>query len=205
MNARPIRAKQARKQLGHQVGRRVFWEGPNCFNYVQNIFPGSMKKILAPSLVTGLGKSRNREGPNTISVQHGDVGDAVASPTLENWPLFGKKFWKFEKIIQLHWHLTEAVSNLPQFMFVGNRDVSPNIPLVSKTNYPKYSEITLSGVRANGVKNSFGLGYVPCNSSPDLGKGKSCLLFCVLHQFLKITHFLQCIKMAKALLRLFCL
>jgi len=28
----------------------------------------------------------------TISVRHGDAGDAVASTTLKNCPLFGKKF-----------------------------------------------------------------------------------------------------------------
>jgi len=28
----------------------------------------------------------------SISVWHVDAGDAVASPTLENWPLFGQKF-----------------------------------------------------------------------------------------------------------------
>jgi len=41
---------------------------------------------------------------------------------------------------------------LPQFMFVGNKDVSLNIPLGNKKNYPKYSEVTLSGVLANRVK-----------------------------------------------------
>jgi len=30
-----------------------------------------------------------------ISVRHGDAGDAIASPTLKNWPLFGQKFSKF--------------------------------------------------------------------------------------------------------------
>jgi len=37
-------------------------------------------------------------------------------------------------------------------MFVGNKDVSLNIPLSNKKNNPKYSEVTLSGVLVNGVK-----------------------------------------------------
>jgi len=38
----------------------------------------------------------------------------------------------------------EAVSKLPQFMFVGNRDASPNIPWDNKKdNYHKCSDITL--------------------------------------------------------------
>jgi len=41
---------------------------------------------------------------------------------------------------------------LPQFMFVGNKDVSPNIPLGNKKNYPKYSEVSLSGVLQMGWK-----------------------------------------------------
>jgi len=32
-----------------------------------------------------------------ISVRHGDAGDAVASPTLKNWPLFGQKYGTFAK------------------------------------------------------------------------------------------------------------
>ena len=49
--------------LGHQVGRRVFWEGPKFFklrpvvsSYVQHIFPGGAKHILGETstLVTGL-------------------------------------------------------------------------------------------------------------------------------------------------------
>jgi len=44
---------------------------------------------------------------------------------------------------------------LPQFMFVGNKDVSPNIPLGNKKNYPKYSEVSLSGVLQMG-ENIFG-------------------------------------------------
>jgi len=39
-----------------------------------------------------------------ISVRHGDAGDAVASPTLKNWPLFGQKFSKFGQSVQLHSH-----------------------------------------------------------------------------------------------------
>ena len=38
----------------------------------------------------------------TISVRH---GDAIASPTVENWPLFKQTFSTFGKIIQLHLHL----------------------------------------------------------------------------------------------------
>jgi len=43
----------------------------------------------------------------TISVRH---GDAVASPTLKNWPLFGQKFSKFWQSIQQHSHVSEVVS-----------------------------------------------------------------------------------------------
>jgi len=46
--------------LGHQAGRRVFWEGPKFFklcpivlNYIQHIFPGGASPSCAP-LVTGL-------------------------------------------------------------------------------------------------------------------------------------------------------
>jgi len=39
------------------------------------------------------------------SVQHGDAGDAVPSPTLDNWPLFGQKFSTFGQITQMHSHL----------------------------------------------------------------------------------------------------
>jgi len=46
----------------------------------------------------------------TISVRHGDAGDAVVSPTLKNWPLFGQKFSKFGKFIQLHSLVSEVVS-----------------------------------------------------------------------------------------------
>jgi len=42
-----------------------------------------------------------------ISVRH---GDAVASPILKNWPLFGQKFSKFGQSIQLHSHASEVVS-----------------------------------------------------------------------------------------------
>jgi len=49
----------------------------------------------------------------SISVRYGDAGDAVASPTLENWPLFGQKCSAFGKIIQLHPYLSEVVSILP--------------------------------------------------------------------------------------------
>jgi len=42
-------------------------------------------------------------------------------------------------------------------MFVGNKDVSTNISLGNKKNYPKYSEVAVSGALANGVK-CFGFG-----------------------------------------------
>jgi len=42
-------------------------------------------------------------------------------------------------------------------MFVGNKDVSPNIPLGNK-NYPKCSEVALSVVLANRVKTFLVLG-----------------------------------------------
>ena len=45
-----------------------------------------------------------------IGVRHGDAGDAIASPTLKNWPLFGQKFLKFEQSIQLNPHVSEVVS-----------------------------------------------------------------------------------------------
>jgi len=37
-----------------------------------------------------------------ISIRH---GDAVASPTLKNWLLFGQKFSKYGQSIQLHSHV----------------------------------------------------------------------------------------------------
>jgi len=40
---------------------------------------------------------------------------------------------------------------LPLFMFMGNKDVSPNIPSGNKKNHPKYSEVTLIGVLAHKV------------------------------------------------------
>jgi len=45
-----------------------------------------------------------------ISVWHGDAGDAVASSTLKNWPLFGQKISKFGQSIQLHSHVSEVVT-----------------------------------------------------------------------------------------------
>jgi len=45
-----------------------------------------------------------------ISIRHGDAGDAVASLTLKNWPLFGQKVSKFGQSIQLHSHESEVVS-----------------------------------------------------------------------------------------------
>ena len=44
-----------------------------------------------------------------ISVRH---GDAVAFPTLKNWPLFGQKFSKFGQSIQPHSHVSKIVSIL---------------------------------------------------------------------------------------------
>jgi len=48
--------------------------------------------------------------PTPISARQEDAGDAVASPTLKNWPLFGQKFSKFGQSIQLHSHVSEVVS-----------------------------------------------------------------------------------------------
>jgi len=45
-----------------------------------------------------------------ISIRHGDAGDAVASPTLKKWPLFGQNFQKFGQSIQLYLHVSEVVS-----------------------------------------------------------------------------------------------
>jgi len=45
-----------------------------------------------------------------ISIRHGDAGDAVASPKLKNWPLFGQKFSKFGQSMQLHSHVSDVVS-----------------------------------------------------------------------------------------------
>ena len=49
---------QARNQVDTLGGRKVFWEVPNFFNYVQQIFPGGAKIFLGgaspPPLVTGL-------------------------------------------------------------------------------------------------------------------------------------------------------
>jgi len=87
-----------------------------------------MQNLLCVPLVSGLccGLSAGySQILLSISVRHGNAGDVVACPMLENWPLFGQ-------IIQLHSHLTEAMSKLPQFMFMCNKDVSPNIPLDSK-------------------------------------------------------------------------
>jgi len=50
------------------------------------------------------------------------------------------------------------MSKLPQFMFKSSKGVSPSIPLGNRKNCPKYSEITLSGVLANGVKTFLVLG-----------------------------------------------
>jgi len=48
-----------------------------------------------------------------ISVWHGDAGDAVASPTLKKWPLFGQKFSTFGPTLQLHSHVSEVASIFP--------------------------------------------------------------------------------------------
>jgi len=45
-----------------------------------------------------------------ISVEYRDARDAVASPTLKNWPLFGPNFSKFGQLIQLHSHVKEVES-----------------------------------------------------------------------------------------------
>ena len=99
------------------------------------------------------------------------------------WGCRGRaKFWTFGQTIQLHSHLTEAVSVLPQFMFVGNKDVSPNIPLGNNKNYPKYSEVTLSGVLAIGVKTSLVLGNYHAISHLIWAKVKVALDFGVFFQ-----------------------
>jgi len=46
----------------------------------------------------------------SISVRLGDAGDAVASPAVKNWSLFGQKFSKFGQSIQLHLQVSEVVS-----------------------------------------------------------------------------------------------
>ena len=48
--------------------------------------------------------------PAGISVWH---GDAVTSPKLKNWPLFGQKFSIFGQSIQLHLRESELVSIIP--------------------------------------------------------------------------------------------
>jgi len=60
-----------------------------------------------------------------ISVRHGDAGDAVASPTLEHWPLVGQKFSTFGQIIQLHSLLREVDSMLPSTAQVLLRLILP--------------------------------------------------------------------------------
>jgi len=40
-------------------------------------------------------------------------GDAVVSPMLKNWPLFGQKFSTFGQSIQLLSHVSEVVSIFP--------------------------------------------------------------------------------------------
>jgi len=53
------------------------------------------------------GTDKNLSVPVFISVRR---GDAVASPTLKNWPLFGKNFSTFGQSMQLHSHISEVVS-----------------------------------------------------------------------------------------------
>jgi len=48
-----------------------------------------------------------------LSVWHGDAGDAVASPNMKNWPLFGQKCLTFGQSIQLHSRVSEVVSIFP--------------------------------------------------------------------------------------------
>jgi len=48
--------------------------------------------------------------PGSISVRHGDAGDAVASLTLKNWSLFGQIFSKFGQSTQLHSYVSAVVS-----------------------------------------------------------------------------------------------
>ena len=50
--------------LGHQEGRRVFWRGPNCLNYVQHIFPGDAKNN--PGFFFPLRSPRYGPGLNTL-------------------------------------------------------------------------------------------------------------------------------------------
>ena len=63
----------------------------------------------APKSTSTLG-SLNKPTVSTISVRDGGAGDAVASPTLKNWPLFGQKISKFGQSIQLHSHVSDVVS-----------------------------------------------------------------------------------------------
>jgi len=48
-----------------------------------------------------------------MSIRHWDAGDAVATPMLKNWPLFGQKFSTFGQSMQLHSHVSEVVSIFP--------------------------------------------------------------------------------------------
>jgi len=49
----------------------------------------------------------------TISVRHADAGDAVASPMLKNWPLFGQKISTLGQPTHLHSHISEIVYIFP--------------------------------------------------------------------------------------------
>jgi len=80
----------------------------NIHTWIQCHFPtfsecwlvGPLQIRLTPwlkPLVTPHIKSINCVILQNISVRHGDAGDAVASPTLKHWPLFGHKistFWQ---------------------------------------------------------------------------------------------------------------
>jgi len=46
INARPIRTKQVVTSLGHQVGRRVFWEGPTFFKLSNTFVQGGEKNFV---------------------------------------------------------------------------------------------------------------------------------------------------------------
>jgi len=48
-----------------------------------------------------------------ISVWHGNAGDAVSSPKLKHWPLFGQKFSTFGQSIQVHSRVSEVASIFP--------------------------------------------------------------------------------------------
>ena len=70
MNERPIRAKQARNQLGTPGGAKSFLRGVQVFYTISNtFFQMGRKKFegVSPFLITRKGQSRGREGPTTLS------------------------------------------------------------------------------------------------------------------------------------------